>query len=372
MKRHVLRHSARVVVGIAAVMATSAQASPWALPKELALDAGPLLAQGPAFDLVVETSVDSPGSERRVSGAPYCADAVHETIQPLLDANGQPGNRIVRQTRTRLCRDGEGRTRQEVERSGSRQVILRDPVARETWVLDPQRKTARRAGMTFASSDGAAAALAESSHWQDYAERMREWARGLVERPRAGAGAARAPDPPTAPIPPMPAPAELVTIERQAREAASQMERDVEVRVLRLQRLGDASATPAPLPPPAPPVVSWTASTLAPRGEGTTTSLGSKDIEGVRAHGERTTWTIEAGKIGNERAIQIVREVWTSPELMLTLAVRDFDPRRGESLYRLTNLKRGEPDASLMKVPSDYERRGSSRAAVPRAASGGG
>ena len=69
---------------------------------------------------------------------------------------------------------------------------------------------------------------------------------------------------------------------------------------------------------------------------------GSKDIEGVRANGERTTWTIEAGKIGNDKPIVSVREVWTSPELMLTLSSHDFDPRTGESSYRLKNLKRGD------------------------------
>ena len=41
-------------------------------------------------------------------------------------------------------------------------------------------------------------------------------------------------------------------------------------------------------------------------------------------------------------------------ELMLTLASRDFDPRSGEVNYRLKNLKRGEPDAALMRVPADY------------------
>jgi hypothetical protein len=63
---------------------------------------------------------------------------------------------------------------------------------------------------------------------------------------------------------------------------------------------------------------------------------------------------IEAGKVGNEKPITITREVWTAPELMLTVSSRDFDPRSGEVNYRLTNLKRGEPDAALMKVPADF------------------
>ncbi len=70
-----------------------------------------------------------------------------------------------------------------------------------------------------------------------------------------------------------------------------------------------------------------------------------------------------AGKIGNEKPIQIVREVWTSPELLLTVQSRDADPRSAERTYRLTNLKRGEPDAALMKVPADYAASGA--AAMP-------
>ena len=32
-----------------------------------------------------------------------------------------------------------------------------------------------------------------------------------------------------------------------------------------------------------------------------------------------------------------------------------FDPRSGEVNYRLKNIKRGEPDAALMRVPPDYK-----------------
>jgi hypothetical protein len=105
---------------------------------------------------------------------------------------------------------------------------------------------------------------------------------------------------------------------------------------------------------PMPPAVSWRAQTFAPRGPGVATSLGSKDIEGVRAHGERATWTIEAGKVGNEKPIVITRDVWTSPELMVTLLTTDNDPRSGQTIYRLAKLQRGEPDAALMRVPADY------------------
>ena len=115
-----------------------------------------------------------------------------------------------------------------------------------------------------------------------------------------------------------------------------------------------------------PPAVGFSTGRFAPRGPAVVSPLPARDIEGQRAHGERHTWTIEAGKLGNEKPIVITREVWTSPELMLTLLSRDSDPRSGEVSYRLQNLRRGEPDAGLMKVPADYEQ---SRRSLPRAPS---
>lgn len=275
--------------------------------------------------------------ERVVKGAPYCADAVHETIQTLAD-----GNRIVKRRSARLCRDGEGRTRQEVERGGRQSVYLRDPVARENWILDPERRTARRlrgAGGLHFDFDH----LADGAAWRDYAERMREWARGMAERVKRGEAADRL-APPAPPAPPAPA-----VVRPVAPTAPVAPGRDVEVQVL---RLGDGE-----VPVALPPAVRWTAQLHAPRGPGVLTPLPAREIEGLRAHGERTTWTIEAGKLGNEKPIEIVREVWTAPELVLTLATRDFDPRSGEVSYRLANLKRGEPDPALMKVPADFSRK---------------
>jgi hypothetical protein len=65
--------------------------------------------------------------------------------------------------------------------------------------------------------------------------------------------------------------------------------------------------------------------------------------------------------------------VWTSPERLLTLQTREFDPRSGETTYRLSKLKRGEPDPTLMKVPPDYDAsRGGRPRTAPPAASGRG
>jgi hypothetical protein len=79
--------------------------------------------------------------------------------------------------------------------------------------------------------------------------------------------------------------------------------------------------------------------------------LGTQTIEGVSAQGKRETVTIPAGQIGNEKAIEIVTETWFSPELHTMVLRKHSDPRLGDSTYRLTDIKRNEPDASLFQPP---------------------
>lgn len=305
------------------------------------------------------------GSEKLIKGAPYCAEAVHETVQPLLD-----GNRIVRAQSSRLCRDGDGRTRQEVERGGRQLVYLRDPVAKESWLLDTERKTARRLG--------AINQVVDHKAWEEYGEQMREWAKkyreqirvkihrdGIPVTPPAPPAPPTAPSPSAAAVPPAP----VIVTQNESRDEQGRARREVEVKVVRLDGaplppLPGMPAIPAipavpavaavPALPAVPAAVSMRALSFAPRGPGVVSALGGKDIEGLKVNGERTTWTIEAGKVGNEKPIVITREVWTSPDLSLTVATRDFDPRSGEVNYRLQNVRRGEPDAALMKVPADY------------------
>jgi hypothetical protein len=83
-------------------------------------------------------------------------------------------------------------------------------------------------------------------------------------------------------------------------------------------------------------------------------SLGTQTIEGVAAEGTRITFTIAAGKIGNERPIVTVNERWYSQELQTLVMSKNSDPRTGETTYRLTNIDRSEPDPSLFQVPADY------------------
>src|SRR5882724_6172382 len=80
--------------------------------------------------------------------------------------------------------------------------------------------------------------------------------------------------------------------------------------------------------------------------------LGTQTIEGLSAQGKRETVTIPAGQIGNERPIEIVTETWFSPELHTMVLRKHSDPRLGETTYRLTEIKRNEPDASLFQPPA--------------------
>lgn len=336
----------------AAAQAQEASSQPLPLLAPAQLQRQIIINDGPATR---QFSFSDTAPERVIKGAPYCADAVHETLQWLPDASGAASNRIVNRQSTRLCRDGEGRTRQEVDRGGRKLVYLRDPVAGEAWVLDPERKTARHlAALPLPDANEAPG----GPGWRAYTERMRDWARDFAERtrdlteralparPAASAALPAPPAPPALPArPDLPAPVVILRADGTGPGG--------NVGFVRLQRGEGTAAGDQPQPPLA---VQWRAQMLAPRGAGSTSPLGNKEIDGVPAHGERTTWVIEAGKIGNERPIQITREVWTAPDLMVTVQSRDFDPRSGEVSYRLTNLKRGEPDPALMRVPGEFRK----------------
>ena len=83
--------------------------------------------------------------------------------------------------------------------------------------------------------------------------------------------------------------------------------------------------------------------------------LGKQMIEGVEAEGTRTTVTIPAGRLGNDRAVQIVSERWYSPKLKTVVLIERFDPRFGRSVYRLSGIKSVDPAATLFTVPANYK-----------------
>ncbi len=112
-----------------------------------------------------------------------------------------------------------------------------------------------------------------------------------------------------------------------------------------------------PLHPPKPPHGNANGEPPARPGMGnvTTEQLGTKTILGLTATGTRMTRTIPAGQIGNTKAISVVTERWVSNDLQIPLSMTHNDPMMGTMTSTVTSVTRGEPDASLFQVPSDYK-----------------
>lgn len=82
--------------------------------------------------------------------------------------------------------------------------------------------------------------------------------------------------------------------------------------------------------------------------------LKPQQMEGLLATGERITTTIAVGAEGNDRALTIVRETWSSQDMGITLLEKLSDPRSGDTEKRMTNLVPADPDVTLFQVPADY------------------
>ena len=84
-------------------------------------------------------------------------------------------------------------------------------------------------------------------------------------------------------------------------------------------------------------------------------ALGTKQIDGLNATGKRTTVSIPAGQLGNDRAILVTDERWESTDLKIVIQSHYYNPMSGDVDYKVTNIKRAEPDKALFTVPLDYK-----------------
>ena len=247
-----------------------------------------------------------------VKGAPYSAEAVTETIQTLSD-----GNRIVNRITSMQYRDSEGRTRREQSLKGLgvfgsgeepfKTIFINDPVAGVTFALDSRSHTAHKSvPFTFEFNT-------KKGEGQQFEFKVAPGApasgRVIMTAPLGATPGTRATHPPV----------DQFTLRTEAGVGSSYVFR-----------------------------------TTPNSANEVKEQLGKQNIEGVEAEGTRTTVTIPAGEIGNERPIAIVSERWYSPELQLVVMTRHSDPRTGETTYKLTNINRAEPAKSLFEVPSDY------------------
>jgi len=84
------------------------------------------------------------------------------------------------------------------------------------------------------------------------------------------------------------------------------------------------------------------------------TNLNPQMVNGVMATGVHHLQTIAAGEIGNEKQIQVSRQMWTSTDLKVPVQIRSSDPRFGTTVMDLNNIVTAEPNASLFVVPAGY------------------
>ncbi|HEY0726626.1 MAG TPA: hypothetical protein VGD38_01050 [Pyrinomonadaceae bacterium] len=274
-------------------------------------DGPPIPPPPPGADFVWIASENFGG--KVVKGAPYSAEAVTESVQTLAD-----GNRIVNKFTSQVYRDSEGRTRREQTLKGlggvgtgeepMQTIFINDPVTGTTYSLDSRTHVAHKS-MPFKFQVMTKSGTAEGNTFEFKSGQGAGASTNVIVTTQGG----------PAPGTRVPAPGVVEHFDVRTEGAA-----------------GFAIRTrPSP-------------------GNEVKEQLGKQMIEGVEAEGTRTTVTIPAGEIGNERPIEIVSERWYSPELQLVVMTRHSDPRSGETTYKLTNINRTEPAKTLFEVPSGF------------------
>jgi hypothetical protein len=86
----------------------------------------------------------------------------------------------------------------------------------------------------------------------------------------------------------------------------------------------------------------------------TETQLGTREINGQLAKGNRMAVVVPAGAEGNDQPLETVQEMWKSDALDLTLMATSSDPRRGKTTFEYEDLTLAEPDPGLFKAPDGY------------------
>ena len=84
--------------------------------------------------------------------------------------------------------------------------------------------------------------------------------------------------------------------------------------------------------------------------------LGTREIEGVSAHGIRQMQTIPSDSGGKQ--IVVTDEYWYSADLHINLLIKHNDPRSGSKTMTVNEITRTEPDPAFFEVPEGYKRSG--------------
>jgi hypothetical protein len=274
---------------------------------------------------------------RSVKNAPYSAEVITEKTQVLAD-----GNQIIKRTSNFAFRDSAGRTRQETRDANGnpKSIHIHDVVDGSRLTLIPHTRTALK--------------MTVNNDLNKRVAELKEKAKAMVKDGQATVIERSSPN-------------EEIVIHRSegGGDGRKEVREDVQVRVVTGTHGGKAVSLPrVEVFKSGDYPALGDLMRLSPiggalgdgkwSGKATTTPLGVRDFDGVRAEGKSTSYTIPAGEIGNRNPIVVSTETWFSPELQTTVYSRHSDPRSGETVYRMVNIKRSEPPASLFTVPDGY------------------
>jgi hypothetical protein len=233
-----------------------------------------------------------------VTGAPYSAQIVTESVQPFPD-----GNSITHTSTSTVYRDAQGRTRREqninlvgpsqVSGSPIQFITIDDPVAGVRYTLNPSKMTASQINSSGTMSATAGEILPKKIIPADGGDvSITYFSSGDAAYAAGGRG-------------------------------------------------GSISVLPGVPGETSPSNV-------------TTESLGADTMQGLSVLGTRVTRTIPAGQIGNAQPILIITDKWYSQDLQIEVKTVHSDPRTGTTTTTVTNLSRNEPNPSLFTVPPGY------------------
>jgi len=108
-------------------------------------------------------------------------------------------------------------------------------------------------------------------------------------------------------------------------------------------------------PPPAdPPAPAADSNVKTPWGGTRREVLPAQQINGVYAEGTRTTRTIHLEDENSNVVIEVINEVWISPELKIIVRHVLDDPEKGKTTTELTDVVRSDPDPGLFRAPAGY------------------